>query len=108
MADEKITQPPATSEAANQTQTITAQAPATEQPAADPDSRRVRIVRVDRDDGPAICVPYDDKTNRQQHWYPEPEKNEFEVPAVIAYAAVASGFFIEAASSKTKLKINQS
>ncbi|HEX8091831.1 MAG TPA: hypothetical protein VF762_23460 [Blastocatellia bacterium] len=83
--------------------TDAAQQSAAEQPAGDPDSRRVRIVRVEREDGPAICIPYDHKSGAQQHWYSDPEKKTFEVPAAIAAAAVASGFFAEAANSKTKL-----
>ncbi|HKQ06606.1 MAG TPA: hypothetical protein VJ464_15845 [Blastocatellia bacterium] len=77
---------------------------ATTQPAGDPDSRRVGIVRVEREDGPMHDVPYEDGSGHQRHWYPGADKDEFEVPAMIAVAAVASGFFEQAANSRTKLK----
>ena len=94
MADSETTQPPAANDAANQTQA----------PAAEPDSRRVRIVRVERDDGPATCISYDDGSGSHQQWHPDPAVNQFEVKAIIADAAVKTGFFVEAPDSKTRLK----
>jgi len=88
MADEETTQPPAANEAATN----------------DPDSRRVRIQRVEREDGPATCISYDDGSGSHQQWHPDPAANEFEVKAVIADAAVKSGFFAEAPDTKTRLK----
>jgi hypothetical protein len=74
------------------------------QPAADdkPDSRRVKIQREGSE--PATCIPYEDGSGQMQLWYPEAGKAEFEVKAIIAVAAIASGFFIEAPDSKTKTK----
>lgn len=67
-----------------------------------PDSRRVKIQRVGKE--PATCIPYEDGSGTMQQWYPATDKNEFEVPAIIAVAAVASGFFAEEPNSKTKIK----
>jgi hypothetical protein len=79
-------------------------APASEPPADAPDSRRVRLVRITHEDGPATCISYDDGSGSMQQWHPDAEKDKFEVRAVIADAAVKSGFFIEAPTTKTRLR----
>jgi hypothetical protein len=77
---------------------------ATTPPTEDPDSRRVRIVRADREDGPATCISYEDGSGSLKQWHPELEVKLFEVPAIIAVEAIRSGFFKEAANTKTRLK----
>lgn len=68
-----------------------------------PDSRRVKIQRQEGKE-PATCIPYEDGSGTMQQWYPEAGKDEFEVRAIIAVAAIASGFFVESPDSKTKTK----
>jgi hypothetical protein len=72
--------------------------------ADDPDSRRIKLRRVGSEPATCISFSYEDGSGSLQQWHPEPDKNEFEVKAIIAVAAVASGFFEEAPESKTKLK----
>ena len=69
-----------------------------------PDSRLVRLVRVEREDGPATCVSYEDGSGSLKQWHPDPKENLFEVKAIIADAAVKSGFFAEAPDTKTRLR----
>jgi hypothetical protein len=69
-----------------------------------PDSRKILIVRVEHEDGPATCIPYEDGTGRLQMFHPDPEVKEFEVDALVAFACISSGFFEQHPDSKTKSK----
>jgi hypothetical protein len=67
-----------------------------------PDSRKVKIQRVG--DEPATCIPYEDGSGQMKHFRPDAAVNEFEVSAIIAFAAIESGYFEQAPDSKTKSK----
>jgi hypothetical protein len=77
--------------------------PATKDAQDNPDSRRIKIRRVEHESGPATCIPYEDDSGEPRHWYPDPASQEFEVTAIIASPAVASGFFEESPDTKTRL-----
>ena len=58
-----------------------------------PSSILVKIERVERGDGPMIRLPYEDGSGSTPHYDFAPEENTFEVPVIVAAAAVATGFF---------------
>ncbi len=63
----------------------------------------IKIRRVKGKD-PATCITYTQGGGFAQ-WHPEPEKDEFDVPVIIAYFAIKEGFFEQHPKSKTKLKV---
>ena len=70
-----------------------------------PDSRKVKIVRIGEE--VATCIPYEDGSGQMKHFRPDAAVNEFEVSAIIAFAAIESGYFRQAADSKTKSKASE-
>lgn len=63
------------------------------------------MVRIRRVAGQPIatCISYQEG-ERLEQWRPEANKQEFEVSAVIAAAAVAEGYFEVTPESRAKLK----
>ena len=71
----------------------------------DKTSAKVKIERVAGAD-PITQISYSssERPGAHSYWYPEPEKNTFEVSAELAAAAVASGGFQVMEDSRVKLK----